>query len=413
MMPGILHNGTIVGGTSGQILYSADNHTGEWSNDRLNEYNCYNYLPHLADQTIDSDGLTGNVTNDVITVAGETTGPYFINYYYNVNDLPDWFIPGTDIYLVMDKTGSDIVDLGFRIIYVDGNGDSHTFGTYNRTQNIHIPLDFDGVGLVVRFYVPTGRTVNGSVRLQLLNAMSNLQLTQLANQKDVISNPPMLTLTDDDGNVKFYTDLLPLIESRGVPITSCVIPYRADNPSQFPYHMTWEQIEDANRRGADIISHSYDHMTWDIMQNKTEQEIWLNYQKARNTLESHGCMGGQYMAYSGATSLHEVARNAGKKACRCAYGQGEQINYRGTIDPYNIMRYRLQREEYDLDPEKIKPLVDKCLTEGGWMVWIFHTSETVWTTKNGLSAITECIDYAISQGLPIVNTDVGYKTYIL
>lgn len=237
--------------------------------------------------------------------------------------------------------------------------------------------------------------------------------TQMAYSHDTVSNPPMLTLIDDDGNNKFYTELLPLIESRKVPITSAMIPYRADNHDSFPNHMTWEQIEDAYKRGADFISHSYDHLTWDRMENMTVQEVWLNYQKARNIMEQHGCMGGQFAAYCGATSLHQIAIDAGKMAYRCAFGQGESINYRGKLDPYNIMRYRLQNEEYDLNPTNIKPLVDKCLADGGWMVWIFHTSETAWTTKNGLSAITECIDYAISQGLPIVNTDVGYKTYIL
>ena len=412
-MSSILHDGTIIGGQNGQILYSGDNHTGEWSSDRLNEYNCYNFLPHIPDQTISSDGLAGNVINDVITVEGETTGPFFINYYYDENELPEWFAPGKTIYLILDKSGEDVTDLGFRIIYVDSNGDSHTFGTYNKTQVIHIPSDFDGVGLVARFYVPTGRTVDGSVHPQILNALTNAQLSQLVNTQDVVSNPPMLTIIDDDGNEKFYTQLLPLIESRGVPITSAIVPHFADDHEEHPHHMTWAQIEDANRRGADIVSHSYDHLTWDRMQNMTEQEIWLNYQKSRNIMESHGCMGGRYGVYSGATSLHQIAIDAGKKAFRCAFGQGESINYRGELDPYNIMRYRLQREEYDLDADKIKPLVDKCLAEGGWMVWIFHTSETVWTTKNGLENITEAIDYAIAQGLPIVTVDTGYKTYIL
>lgn len=408
---GLLHNGTLVGGNNGDILYSAQNHNAEWSTDRLREYNAYNMLPHLSDQNIDSDGLTGSVVDDTITVSGTTTGPFFINYYSNATALPDWWIPGRDVSLIFNATGSATSDMFLRIRYYDAGGTEHTFGDYKESQTISIPETFDGVGLIIRFFVASGRTVNGSVRPQLLNAMSNEELTKRINQGDVFTNPPMLTIIDDDGNVGFYTDLLPLVESRGVSISSAVISDRAN--TEYSTHMTWAQIEDASKRGAEIVNHTFDHLTGDRVANMTEQEVWLNYQRARNTLATHGINGAGYLVYAGASGSYDKAQNAAKHSNKCAFrAGGNAINYRGSFDPYYINRYRVQTDGYDYDPDQLKALVDKCLEEGGWMVWMIHTSETVWTTLNGLAGITAAVDYAIEKGLPVVSVDTGYRMYI-
>ena len=408
---GLLHNGTVVGGNNGDLLYSAQNHNAEWSADILREYNSYNMLPHLSDRTIASDGLTGSVVDDTITVSGTTTGPFFINYYSNPTELPDWWIPGRDISLIFNATGSATSDMFLRIIYYDSGGNMHGFGDYKATQVINIPSSFDGVGLIVRFFIATGRTVNGSVRPQLLNAMSNEEITKYINQPDTFSNPPMLTIIDDDGNVGFYTDLLPLVESRGVSISSAVISDRANGNAET--HMTWAQIEDASKRGAEIVNHTFDHLTGDRVENMTEQEVWLNYQRARNTIASHGITGAGYLVYAGASGSYAKAQSAAKHSNQCAFrAGGNTINYRGSFDPYYINRYRVQTDGYDYDPDQLKALIDKCLAEGGWMVWMIHTSETVWTTLNGLAGITAAIDYAIEQGLPVVSVDTGYRTYI-
>ena len=411
MMSSILHNGTIIGGANGQILYSAGNNTGEWREDALSEYNAYNLLPHIPDQTIYSDGLTGSVANDVITVSGTTTGPFFINYFSNATELPDWWIPGRDISLIFNATGLAVSDMFLRILYYDTNGNTHSFGDYRSTQVIHIPTSFDGIGLIVRFYVATGRTVNGSVRPQLLNAMSNEELTKHVNSGDEFTNPPMLTIIDDDGNTGFYTDLFPLVQSRGVSITSAVIPERANNGAV--NHMSWEQIVAASAGGAEIVSHSFNHLTGDLVVDMTGQEIWLNYQKANNTIASHGLPGHDFLVFAGASGNYAKAQAAAAHASKCAFrAGGNALNYRGQFDRYYINRYRVQTDGYNYDPEQLKALVDYCLDNGGWMVWMIHTSEAVWTSLNGLAGITAAVDYAIEKGLPVVSVATGYKYYI-
>lgn len=142
----------------------------------LREYNAVNLLPHLSDQAISSSGVTGSVTDDVIVVNGTTTGPFNIRYYNKANELPDWWIPGRDVYLHFDKTGTGTDYMGIRIIKYDANGNMTTSGDWYRSATIHIPEDFDGVGLALNFHIPTGRTVSGSAHAYILNTKSNQEL---------------------------------------------------------------------------------------------------------------------------------------------------------------------------------------------------------------------------------------------
>lgn len=377
----------------------------------LTKYNSINLLPRLSDQTISSSGVTGSVTDDVIVVNGTTSKSLNIRYYNQTNMLPDWWIPGRDVYIYIEKTGMGSNKMVLRIGKYNSDGSDNTITDIFESTVYHIPEDFDGVGLYIKFFIATGRHVDGSFYAYILNTMSNEELTKYINQKDVFTNPPMLTIIDDDGNVGFYTDLLPLVESRGVSISSAVISDRAN--TEYSTHMTWAQIEDASKRGAEIVNHSFDHLTGERVASMTEQEIWLNYQRARNTLATHGLPGAGYLVYAGASGSYDKAQSAAKHSNKCAFhAGGNTINYRGSFDPYHINRYRVQTDGYDYDPDQLKALIDKCLEEGGWMVWMIHTSETVWTTLNGLAGITAAIDYAIEKGLPVVSVDTGYRTYI-
>ena len=46
-MSGLLHNGQLVGGENGDLLYGDRNHDAYWQEDKLGRYNAYNVLPHL------------------------------------------------------------------------------------------------------------------------------------------------------------------------------------------------------------------------------------------------------------------------------------------------------------------------------------------------------------------------------
>ena len=229
-------------------------------------------------------------------------------------------------------------------------------------------------------------------------------------------NAPMLTIIDDDGNAKFVTDLLPLIASKGISISSAVI---ANKVGTSPY-MTWSQVEAAYIAGAEILSHTYNNIGSSDISEMTEQEVWYDYVRARHMIESHGIPSCKYLVYVGGSGSSEKANGAAKKVYDCAITAhsgatgGNTWNFKGSLNPYSLRRFRLDESgttgdvNYNLDT--MKALIDHTIQHGGWMIWMMHTSSAAWT-ETAKSTIESAIDYAIDQGLPIVSVDTGYKNY--
>lgn len=226
----------------------------------------------------------------------------------------------------------------------------------------------------------------------------------------------MLTIIDDDGNAKFIDDLLPLIASKGISISSAVIPNKVGTGS----YMTWAQIETAYAGGAEILSHSYNDIGSSDIANMTEQEVWYDYIRARHAIESHGITTANCLVYVGGSGSSDKAISAAKKVYDCAITAnggstgGNTWNFKGDLDKYTLRRFRLDSSDttgdvnYDLDT--MKALIDHTIQNGGWMIWMMHTSMNTWTST-AKTALTSAIDYAITQGLPIVSVDTGYRNY--
>ena len=142
----------------------------------LTKYNSINLLPHLSDRTISSSGVTGSVTDDVIVVNGTTSASLNIRYYNNSNMLPDWWIPGKDVYVYIEKTGMGSDRMVLRIGKYNSDGSFETITDIFESTVYHIPEDFDGVGLYINFFIATGRQVDGSFYAYILNTKSNQEL---------------------------------------------------------------------------------------------------------------------------------------------------------------------------------------------------------------------------------------------
>ena len=73
-----------------------------------------------------------------------------------------------------------------------------------------------------------------------------------------------VVLTVDDGHWSVYTDMLPVLRRRGVPVTLFVYPSAVSNTA---YALTWEQLRELRATGLiDIQSHTYWHP--DFLQEK-------------------------------------------------------------------------------------------------------------------------------------------------
>ena len=176
--------------------------------------------------------------------------------------------------------------------------------------------------------------------------------------------------------------------------------------------MNWDQILECYASGIEIIAHTYDHASSETEAARTKEEVATNYRKAHAILEMHG-IHTDGMCYNGGTANTYQAQYAARNSFRYAFiAGGDRINYAGSIDPYNIARYKMNVK--DGGTAAFAALDELIETQTGWMVWMIHTSDSSWQgNEEAYTAIYgQLIDYALENGIQIVTTDYGYRTYV-
>lgn len=116
-------------------------------------------------------GITYTWNGDTCSVSGSTDSEgSFCNFLYARNELPYGMQPGDTMYFFMSRTPDDIqVEM---LWYINGTGGSFT----KMTEDVAITIPDDATGMLMRLYVAKNTTVDGSITVQLLNALSNKQL---------------------------------------------------------------------------------------------------------------------------------------------------------------------------------------------------------------------------------------------
>ena len=229
------------------------------------------------------------------------------------------------------------------------------------------------------------------------------------NNGEIITNPPMLTIIDDDSYRGFYTDLYPVMAGKKVPVASAIIVGNVGGNG----YMTWNEITECNQNGMEILSHSYSHYM-PSENDPTLEEISLDYRKAKHVMATHGIYSPDLLVFPGSSGITEKYIKAGKQNYSGGFTAGSNTtNYKGLY-PYAIRRYRVgNNSDYMIDIDVLKDLIDTL--ESGWMVWMVHTSSHSWVsgTGEGSSAyvLGQAVDYALSKGIPIVTAECGFRTY--
>ena len=261
--------------------------------------------------------------------------------------------------------------------------------------------------------------------------------------------PPMLSIIDDDGDKHFLTDVVPLIISKNAPIASAVTVQNIGNS----HFMSYAEIDLCCDAGAEILNHTFDHPS-DVSALNPNADTH-KYYKALNTLLRHGYHACDILVYTSSTGEYTEWRECASEVFKCGIKiGGSKINYSDS-DKFALARYRIDyadREGYtDWDYTELKALIDKCAANGGWMIWMFHTSNNIYrqrveTDGNGdviydgsgnptpmmdggnpvididgtyptmgstvyIPMLADAIDYARTKGVEIVTNDYAYRTY--
>lgn len=340
----------------------------------------------------------------------EKGSPYNYNFWNDVHSLPEGFTVGHTYQLIFDRQGSDLPF--FRIYFFYANG---TFLKKNYSQSQQFVIPEEVVGMILRLYIPSYEEgmVDATVAVGVYDVTAP-DTDAVVTVKTGNVPPPMLTIIDDDGDIGFYRNLLPLVREKHVPIATAVTSLRIakrENGTAARW-MSWAEIEECYASGCEVLSHTYAHHKIEVVETMSTDEIAQEYVLSRDELVRHG-IPSQVLVYNGASGKLTTSQTAASMVFSAAIRpSGNKINHKGSIDPYNIWRFDVAGT-YDFDPVKMRGLLDMLQEEGtGWMVWIVHTSSDVWEKKHGLEAIADSIDYAASIGLPIVTTVEAMEVYL-
>ncbi len=221
----------------------------------------------------------------------------------------------------------------------------------------------------------------------------------------------MLTIIDDDGYKKFKKFLLPIIQSKNVPIASAVVTARVNGevPEYTDFIMNWDDILECESWGAEIISHSHTHLTSKYVADMTYEQIVENYQRSKDLLAEHG-INSEGFVYCGASATLEKCQKACQEVFNYGISNGQnKTNYAGETNRYKIKRYTVNP---DKSSDELKAMIDALLSDNtGWMVWMVHTSDAGF--QQGFADIlSEVIDYALESGIEIVTTQKGVESYV-
>lgn len=358
-------------------------------------------VPRLSNGDTVKNGVTFSYLNGTTTINGTATSATYFKLCGDTNSLPDGVIAGRRYFIDIAHRGGTVAR-----VKVECKVDGATSFIFDDDKSMPLLIPLGTTGLAIYIYVyTTGVVENERMTVSLRRALTNYALSNSI----LPPNPgAMMTIIDDDGALGFYTQLLPIIKAKHIPIASAVIGSKIGKSSAY---MTWEQIEECFAEGAEILNHTYMHYG-ETDENRPTNEIRMDYTKNANLMWSHNIPTGDILVYPGGSGNMTTAQLAAKRFASAAFrANGNKLNLINQIDPFYIDRYRIE-SDYSYDIDQMKGLIDNCIAKGGWMVWMIHTSSGYNWNENALSAVSQAIDYAISSGLPIVTARYGIERYI-
>ena len=246
---------------------------------------------------------------------------------------------------------------------------------------------------------------NDIVEIIAVSAYSAVYPLYMQKIADIKKKPrPLLTIIDDDGYKKFHTLLLPLIVEKKVPISTAIV---GKNISVENFAMTWDELKECAEAGAEILSHTYSHLSADVAREMTQPEIQTDYQKMQNIMRLHG-YDSSILVFAGDSSNMIKCVNACKYVYSCGIKAGtNKTNYIDTIDRYGIDRWNVIPSTTNM-----QTLLDTLASTGtGWMIWMIHTSDSKFQSDS-VTALGNAIDYARTLGIDIVNVAAGVAYYL-
>jgi len=269
--------------------------------------------------------------------------------------------------------------------------------------------------------VPISKERNGfQYRCQITGQYGEVLTSDIAQLRIVEPTycKPMLTIIDDDGDIHFLTDIIPLIQELQVPISTAVTTKRIGSSARW---MDWDEIAECAENGAEVLCHTYSHYTGTQIQSVADETIIKQYKMARDALNAKG-YNGDILVYSSSTGNDARVQAAAAQVFKCGIKiGGNTTNYMET-NPFALNRCRIDYAEtegktswniYDM-----KQYIDDVAASGGWQIMMFHTSNSMWRQRVLLDdegnviydSQGEVIPMTDNEGNPVMDINGQYPT---
>lgn len=243
--------------------------------------------------------------------------------------------------------------------------------------------------------------------IALLVILSTCFCTSCIHDSSSTQSKPMLTIIDDDGDKHFLTDIVPFCHENDVFISTAVSPHWLEaNSSRF---MNYNDLNTLIKCDIEILNHSYYHYTGTQIQTKTDDEILFDFSESKSNLFQHGIKTADILVYSSSTGNYERVQNIAKKIFKCGIKIGGSVNNTSKSNRYALSRFRIDyaategRSDWNLDD--LKSYVDHCQNTGEWMIWMFHTSNSIYRRRVAVDDDDNVL--LDSDGRPYLLSDVN------
>lgn len=276
-------------------------------------------------------------------------------------------------------------------------------------------LSMSANGTVKKFVTLPTTTEGGSSSNVDINTMINSSSNIQANSYNVKPIRPLISFVDDDGKAGVYTKWKPIVETKGVPISLCIITGSVGGSG----YLTWEQIKEMqNTYGCEILSHTVTHKN---ISGHTTNKSWIDELKqSKLTLMQNGLnvRGFAYPngGYWGTSEGLVDGTSNGYWMTGLFYDYGittggsmnqHPLNTNMGIDRVGIGCYETSGYE-TLDGMKAK--VDECIANNRWLVFMTHVDDTAHTTEDTQN-LSSIIDYIKEKGVDIVTLSEGFEVF--
>ncbi|MFC2337823.1 MAG: polysaccharide deacetylase family protein [Negativicutes bacterium] len=188
--------------------------------------------------------------------------------------------------------------------------------------------------------------------------ISLLDFLRAKKGKQKLPDKPVI-LTFDDGYLDNYTDMLPLLEARGMKATVFMV----TNDIGLPGYLTWDALRDMQERGIEIGSHTANHLPLTGMPpSEAEKEVKLS----KLLLEWNGIRTVFGFSYPNGSYAEYISAILKRNEYLAAVTGDPGLNTMDT-DPYLLQRINIPRPRLGLTEFRLRLFkADLCDRLGLW-----------------------------------------------